>query len=47
MGTKYDEQGKSMGKYYAHLSDIGPADYDSPLLKQYLAKPKRRPGNKE
>jgi flavin reductase (DIM6/NTAB) family NADH-FMN oxidoreductase RutF len=47
MGTKYDEQGKSMGKYYAHLSDIGPADYDSPLLKQYLAKPKGLPGNKE
>jgi len=47
MGTKYDENCKSMGKYYAHLSDIGPADYDSPLLKKYLAKPKRRAEKKE
>ena len=47
MGTKYDGNGKSTGKYYAHLSDIGPANYDSPLLKAYLTKPKRRPGKKE
>ena len=47
MGTKYNDAGKSTGKYYAHLSGIGPADYDSPLLKKYLAKPKRRAGNKE
>ena len=43
MGTKYDEQGKSAGKYYAHLQGIGKADYDSPLLKEYLSRPKRRP----
>jgi len=42
MGTKYDEHGKSTGKYYAHLQGIGKADYDSPLLKEYLARPKRR-----
>jgi hypothetical protein len=41
MGTKY-EDGKSAGKYYAHLSDIGPANYDSPLLKEYLPTPKKR-----
>ncbi len=43
MGTKYDEQGKSAGKYYAHLQGVGKADYDSPLLKEYLSRPKRRP----
>ena len=42
MGTKYDEQGKSAGKYYAHLQGVGKADYDSPLLKEYLSRPKRR-----
>jgi flavin reductase (DIM6/NTAB) family NADH-FMN oxidoreductase RutF len=47
MGTKYDDNSKSMGKYYAHLSGIGRADYDSPLLKQYLAKPKRRADKRE
>ena len=41
MGTPY-ENGKSAGKYYAHLSGIGPADYDSPLLKEYLSRPKRQ-----
>jgi flavin reductase (DIM6/NTAB) family NADH-FMN oxidoreductase RutF len=40
MGTKYIE-GKPQGKYYAHLSGIGPADYESPLLKKYLSQPKR------
>jgi flavin reductase (DIM6/NTAB) family NADH-FMN oxidoreductase RutF len=40
MGTKYVE-GKPQGKYYAHLSSIGPADYKSPLLKKYLSQPKR------
>jgi flavin reductase (DIM6/NTAB) family NADH-FMN oxidoreductase RutF len=42
MGTKYDEHGKSMGKYYGHLAGVGKANYDSPLLKQYLSRPKRR-----
>ncbi len=46
MGTRY-ENGKSAGKYYAHLSHIGPADYDSPLLKEYLSRPKRRAERKE
>ena len=44
MGTRYDENGKSAGKYYAHLSGIGPADYQSPLLKKYLSEPKKRHG---
>jgi len=44
MGTRYDENGKSVGKYYAHLSGIGPADYQSPLLKKYLSEPKKRHG---
>jgi len=47
MGTKYDEQGKSMGKYYGHLNGIGRADYDSPLLKEYLSRPKNRPAKKD
>ena len=42
MGTKYDVRGKSMGKYYGHLAGVGEANYDSPLLKQYLSRPKRR-----
>ena len=42
MGTKYDDQGKSTGKYYAQLKGVGKADYDSPLLKEYLSQPKRR-----
>jgi flavin reductase (DIM6/NTAB) family NADH-FMN oxidoreductase RutF len=41
MGTKYVE-GKPQGKYYAHLSGIGPADYESPLLTKYLSQPKKR-----
>jgi hypothetical protein len=45
MGTKYVE-GKPRGKYYAHLSGIGPANYDSPLLKKYLSQPKK-PSRKE
>ena len=44
MGTRYDENGKSVGKYYAHLSGIGPADYQSPLLKKYLSQPKKPHG---
>ena len=42
MGTKYDKHGKSTGKYYAKLKGVGKADYESPLLKEYLARPKRR-----
>jgi flavin reductase (DIM6/NTAB) family NADH-FMN oxidoreductase RutF len=47
LGTKYDAEGKSQGKYYAHLRGIGPANYDSPLLKQYLSQPKRRKRKEE
>lgn len=47
MGTKYDDHGKSTGKFYGKLSGIGPADYDSPLLKEYLSRPKRRADKKE
>src|ERR687891_2386040 len=36
MGTKYSPEGKSLGKYYARLHSIEPANYDSPLLKEYL-----------
>jgi flavin reductase (DIM6/NTAB) family NADH-FMN oxidoreductase RutF len=46
LGTKFDEKGKSMGKYYGKLSGIGRADYDSPLLKQYLSQPKKRTTDK-
>jgi flavin reductase (DIM6/NTAB) family NADH-FMN oxidoreductase RutF len=42
MGTKYNTEGKSQGKYYAHLSGIGSANYDSPLLKKYLSQPKKQ-----
>ena len=48
MGTKYSPEGKSLGKYYARLHSIEPANYDSPLLKEHLTRPKRRaiPGKK-
>lgn len=46
LGTKFGEKGKSMGKYYGKLSGIGRADYDSPLLKQYLSQPKKRTTDK-
>ncbi|TMA94549.1 MAG: flavin reductase family protein [Deltaproteobacteria bacterium] len=46
MGTKYVE-GKPRGKYYAHLSGIGPANYDSPLLKKYLSQPKKQTRKEE
>lgn len=36
MGTKYDNNGKPLGKFYAHLAGIECVDYDSPLLKKYL-----------
>ena len=47
LGTKYDDEDKSTGKYYAHLHAIEKADYDSPLLQQYLSRPKRGAGKKE
>jgi flavin reductase (DIM6/NTAB) family NADH-FMN oxidoreductase RutF len=46
MGTQYVE-GKPQGKYYAHLSGIGPADYESPLLTKYLSQPKKRTRKEE
>jgi flavin reductase (DIM6/NTAB) family NADH-FMN oxidoreductase RutF len=46
LGTKFDDNGQSTGKYYGQLSGIGPADYDSPLLKQYLSPPKKRAAKK-
>jgi flavin reductase (DIM6/NTAB) family NADH-FMN oxidoreductase RutF len=36
MGTKYDKRGRSLGKFYARLSRIERANYDSPLLKKYV-----------
>jgi flavin reductase (DIM6/NTAB) family NADH-FMN oxidoreductase RutF len=47
MGTKYNADGESLGKYYAHLNGIAPANYDSPLLKQYLSQPKKRTRKEE
>jgi len=38
MGTKYDEDGRSLGKYSASFSGIDPADYESPLLKKYVTR---------
>lgn len=40
MGTKYDPAGKPTGKFYTHMSGVERANYDSPLLKEYLRKPK-------
>jgi flavin reductase (DIM6/NTAB) family NADH-FMN oxidoreductase RutF len=42
MGTKYDDQGKSLGKFYSHIGKVQRADYEAPLLKEYLARQKRR-----
>lgn len=36
MGTKYDENGKSLGKHYARFSGTQCAHYESPLLKKYV-----------
>jgi flavin reductase (DIM6/NTAB) family NADH-FMN oxidoreductase RutF len=47
MGTKYNSEGNPRGKYYAHLSGIGPANYDAPLLKKYLSQPKKRTKKEE
>jgi flavin reductase (DIM6/NTAB) family NADH-FMN oxidoreductase RutF len=38
MGTKYDENGESLGKHHGILDGIECADYDSPLLKKYIDK---------
>ena len=38
MGTKYDPDGKSLGKFYTRLGKIERADYDSPLLRKYPKK---------
>ena len=38
MGTKYDAEGKSMGKYYAKFSGVRCANYESPLLKKYITR---------
>lgn len=38
MGTKYDADGKSLGKHYAEFSHIACADYESPLLKKYVTR---------
>jgi len=41
MGTKYAPDGKPLGKFYTHLGKVERADYDSPLLKEYLSRPKK------
>lgn len=38
LGTKYDSNGKSLGKHYAEFSGVKCADYDSPLLKKYVTR---------
>jgi len=47
MGTKYATDANPTGKYYAHLHSIEKADYESPLLKEYLSRPKRGASRKE
>ena len=47
MGTKFTSEGISLGKYYAHFSGVGRADYDAPLLKQSLSQPKKHSAQKE
>jgi flavin reductase (DIM6/NTAB) family NADH-FMN oxidoreductase RutF len=42
MGTKYSPDGKSLGKFYTHLGQVERANYDSPLLKEYLGKAKKK-----
>ncbi len=36
MGTKYDQKGTSLGKFYTHLNKIERANYELPLLKRYV-----------
>jgi flavin reductase (DIM6/NTAB) family NADH-FMN oxidoreductase RutF len=42
MGTKYDAEGKSLGKFYTHIGQVERADYESPLLKEYLGRQKTK-----
>ena len=42
MGTKYNPAGKPMGKFFTHMSKIERAPYDSPLLKEYLQREKKK-----
>jgi flavin reductase (DIM6/NTAB) family NADH-FMN oxidoreductase RutF len=47
MGTKYDPNGKPLGKHYAHFHSIERANYESPLLKEYLSQPRQRQATPE
>jgi len=47
LGTKFAPEGKSLGKYYAHFNGVGRANYDAPLLQQYLSQPEKRSAKKE
>ena len=38
MGTKYDQNGKSLGKHYAEFTGVKCANYDSPLLKKHITR---------
>ncbi len=38
MGTKYDGNGRSLGKHYTCFSKVKSANYDSPLLKKYITR---------
>ena len=42
LGTKYGPESQPLGKFYGHLGSIEKANYDSPLLKAYLSRPRRR-----
>ncbi|HYY26157.1 MAG TPA: flavin reductase family protein [Candidatus Udaeobacter sp.] len=42
MGTKYSSDGKSLGKFYTHLGKVERANYESPLLKEYLNQSKKK-----
>ena len=42
MGTQYDAAGKPTGKFFTHMSKIERAPYDSPLLKEYLRREKKK-----
>lgn len=45
MGTKYGGDGKPLGKFFTHMGKVERTDYDSPLLRQYLRKPKDKNKN--
>jgi len=38
VGTKYDDNGQSLGKFHGMFTGIKSADYDSPLLKKYVTR---------